>query len=72
MDEKESDGPDRRASLTPSSSTLVGVFAGGGAATTIIWIAKLFGLDIPPDVATWLGSVLGGLVGYPFQGGRKA
>ena len=58
--------------LRPSNSTLIGAFAGGGAATTLIWIAhQFFSVDIPPDVATWLGSVLGGVLGYPFEGGRR-
>jgi hypothetical protein len=56
----------------PSNSTTIGLVAGGGAAATIIWAAReFFGVEIPPDVAVWLGSALGALIGYPFEGGRK-
>jgi hypothetical protein len=56
----------------PSNSTLVAAFGGGGTAATVVWIAReFFALDIPAEVAVWLGSVLGGLLSYPFEGGRK-
>jgi hypothetical protein len=56
----------------PSNSTVVGLLGGGGSAATIVWIARqFFGIEVPPDVAVWLGSLLGAIAGYPFKGGRK-
>jgi hypothetical protein len=57
--------------LMPSNSTVVGLLGGGGFAATVVWLARIFGIEVPPDVAVWLGSLLGALAGYPFEGGRK-
>ena len=38
--------------------------SGAGAATILVWIAGLYGVHIPPEVATAIGGVIGGFGAY--------
>jgi hypothetical protein len=72
MSDENAPPPMQPAIRAPSNSTVVGLFAGGGAAGAIVWAAReFFGVEIPADVAVWLASALGAAVSYPFAGGRR-
>ena len=57
----------------PSNSTIVGGIGGAGVGTVLVWVCRaFFKVEMPPDVAVIVGSLIGNAVGYFFEGGRKA
>jgi hypothetical protein len=58
--------------LMPSNSTTIGTVGGAGLAPLIVWLIGLFGTEMPPEAAAGVGSVIGNLIGYFFEGGRKS
>jgi hypothetical protein len=68
MSETNGNGTKR---LMPSNSTTVGTVGGAGLAPLIVWLISLFGADVPPEAAASVGALVGNLIGYFFEGGRK-
>lgn len=61
-----------RAHRLPSRPVAVGTVGGGSAAPLVVWLLGLFGVEVPPEIAATIGSVLGGVFGYIVRGGRKS
>lgn len=57
--------------LMPSSSTVAGGVGGAGLAPIVVWVVGLLGVSIDAGTAAALGALLGNLIGYFFEGGRK-
>lgn len=58
--------------LMPSNATSIGVASGAGAGPIVVWLLGLWTHTvIPPEVGAAIGSVVGHLTGYFFEGGRK-
>jgi outer membrane lipoprotein SlyB len=69
-EENATDGVKR---LMPSNSTTVGTLGGAGVGPILVWALGAFtGVVVPPEIAAAIGSVVGNLIGYFFEGGRKA
>lgn len=64
----ESKPKKRRA---PSPQVAAGVGGGAFLGVLVVWIASLFGLQVPAEIAAGLGPFLGGLVQYFMPGGRQ-
>lgn len=59
--------------LMPSNSTTIGTLGGAGVGPIIVWALGAFtGVMVPPEIAAAIGSVVGNLIGYFFEGGRKS
>lgn len=59
--------------LMPSNSTTVGALGGVGVGTIVVWAITAFtGVQVPAEVAASIGALLANLIGYFFEGGRKA
>lgn len=58
--------------MTPSNSTLASAGLGLPAAIVIAWLAGQFQLDMGAEVQTALGVIISTLVGYFFEGGKRA
>lgn len=57
----------------PSNSTTIGTVGGAGIGPIVVWLVGAFGgVTVPPEIAAAIGSVTGNLIGYFFEGGRKA
>lgn len=70
---EDTNGNGARKRLMPSNSTTIGTLGGVGFAPVLVWIATTFAhVEMPAEVAAALGSVVGNLIGYFFEGGRKA
>lgn len=58
--------------LMPSNSTTIGTVGGAGLAPVLVWIFSTFtSVVMPPEVAAAMGAVIGNLLGYFFEGGKK-
>lgn len=56
----------------PTTSTTVGTLGGAGIGPVIVWALNAFaGVEVPAEVAASLGAILGNVIGYFFDGGRK-
>lgn len=53
----------RQRTAAPTRKVTAGATA-GGAAGVIVWLAGLFGLEVPPEVAAWFAAAIGSAVGY--------
>lgn len=72
MSEQNGNGNNGRR-LMPSNSTTVGTVGGAGVAPIIVWALGAFtNVVVPPEIAAAIGSVVGNIIGYFFEGGRKA
>lgn len=47
-----------RARTHRPTREVVSAAPGVGAAGVVLWLAQLFGVDVPPDVAVYLGSLV--------------
>lgn len=56
----------------PSAPVVIGGLGGSGVAPLVIWLAGQFGLDLPPEVAGCIGSLIGAAIGYVTRAGRIA
>lgn len=57
----------------PSNSTFASVGIGVPVAIVLAWISHQFLLvDVPGEVQAALGAIVSSVVGYFFQGGRRA
>lgn len=69
-DENSNDGNGKR--LMPSNSTSIGTVGGAGLAPVLVWLlGTVVHVPVPPEVAAALGAVIGNVLGYFFEGGRK-
>lgn len=57
--------------LMPSNSTLIGGVGGAGLAPIVVWVAGVFGLEMDAGTAAAFGALLGNILGYFFEGGRR-
>jgi hypothetical protein len=58
--------------LMPSRSTVFGTGGGVALAPILIWIFGLFtDVQMPPEIAAGIGALIGNVIGYFFEGGRK-
>lgn len=64
--------PERRRPSLPSRPVAVGTIGGTSLAPLAVWLLGLFGIEVPPEVAATIGSLLGGVFGYIVRGGRKS
>jgi hypothetical protein len=55
----------------PSAATTIGTVGGVGLGPIVVWALTLAHVIVPPEVAASIGAVVGNLVGYFFEGGRK-
>lgn len=53
-----------RARTHRPTREVVSTAPGVGAAGLVLWLAQLAGLEVPPDVAVYLGSVITAAVGW--------
>jgi outer membrane lipoprotein SlyB len=68
-----SEDQEEKRRLMPSNSTTVGTLGGAGIGPIIVWALGAFtGVLVPAEVAAAIGSVVGNLIGYFFEGGRKS
>lgn len=68
-EETQATAPQR---LMPSNSTTVGTLGGGALAPVLVWALGTFThVTMPPEIAASLGAVIGNVLGYFFEGGRK-
>jgi outer membrane lipoprotein SlyB len=71
MAEENETGGNKR--LMPSNSTTVGVLGGAGVGSIVVWALGAFtSVVVPPEIAASIGALVGNLIGYFFEGGRKA
>jgi outer membrane lipoprotein SlyB len=71
MSEENETGGNKR--LMPSNSTTVGVLGGAGVGSIVVWALGAFtGVVVPPEIAASIGALVGNLIGYFFEGGRKS
>lgn len=56
--------------LAPSRPVTFGAVGGSPAGVVIVWALQLAGLEVPPEVAAGIGSLVGALIGYFVRGGR--
>lgn len=69
---EENDAAPKRLIAPPSTSTTVGTLGGAGVGPIIVWALSAFGgVEVPPEVAASIGAVVGNLIGYFFEGGRR-
>lgn len=69
----EENGANGNKRLMPSHSTTVGTLGGVGVGPIIVWALGAFtNVVVPPEIAASIGAVVGNLIGYFFEGGRKA
>jgi outer membrane lipoprotein SlyB len=62
-----------RPRLMPSNSTTVGTLGGASAGPILVWALGAFThVTVPPEIAAAIGSVVGNVIGYFFEGGRKS
>lgn len=65
-------GNGKRLIAPPSNSTTMGTLGGVGMGPIIVWLITTFtGVEVPPEIAASIGAVIGNLIGYFFEGGRK-
>lgn len=69
-DEDESPDPPKR--LMPSNSTFIGTGGGAALAPVLVWLFGTFThVQMPAEVAAGLGAIIGNVLGYFFEGGRR-
>ena len=60
------------ASLTPNAK-IVSVALGGAAATILIWVIKTYGkVDLPPEVAAAVTTIIVSILGWAVPNGGSA
>jgi hypothetical protein len=57
--------------LMPSNSTLIGGVGGAGLAPIVVWITSVLGLEMDAGTAAAFGALIGNILGYFFDGGRR-
>lgn len=56
----------------PSNSTTIGTLGGAGLSPLIVWALNTYThASMPPEIAASAGALIGNLIGYFFEGGRK-
>lgn len=68
---EETDSTPQPTWRAPSNSTTLGALGGASLTPIIIWALGLAHVAMPPEVAASAGAILGNLIGYFFEGGRK-
>jgi len=57
----------------PSNSTTIGTLGGVGVGPILVWALNTYThAQVPAEIAASFGAVLGNLIGYFFEGGRKS
>lgn len=69
MSEDTKDGALKR--LMPSNSTTIGTLGGIGVSPLLVWLVSLTGTTMPPEAAASAGALVGNVIGYFFEGGRR-
>lgn len=70
---EENGAPMNGKRLMPSNSTTIGTVGGAGVGPILVWALSTFGhVVVPAEIAASIGAVVGNLIGYFFEGGRKS